>query len=190
MEGPRAKVDIVGMLESGNLIKVCAPMVRFSKLPFRQLVLKYGTDIAVTPMIMSDSFVKSKRARDLAFTTSDLDTPVVAQFAATNAKDFADAAELVFPYVDGVDLNCGCPQSWAMADGYGAKLLTNPELIRDIVHQAKERTNLPISIKIRIDSDIQFVPFSFPFLFFSFSFSDFLTFFRSHPICAGKLLSW
>jgi len=58
-------------------------------------------------------------------------------------------------FVDGVDLNCGCPQTWAMSDGYGAKLLTNPDLIRDMVHQAKERTNLPISIKIRVNSDIK-----------------------------------
>lgn len=34
------------------------------------------------------------------------------QFAASNAKDFADAAELVAPFADGVDLNCGCPQRY------------------------------------------------------------------------------
>ena len=98
-EGTRERVDLVAMLNSGNLIKVCAPMVRFTKLPFRQLVLKYGTDIAVTPMIMSDSFVRSQKARDNEFTTSVLDTPLIAQFAANNAKDFADAAELVHQYV-------------------------------------------------------------------------------------------
>ena len=54
------------------------------------------------------------------------DRPLVVQFASNNAKDFADAAELVTPYVvhlpshlvitianrycDGLDLNCGCPQ--------------------------------------------------------------------------------
>jgi len=155
MENPRQKVDLVGLLNSGELVKVCAPMVRFTKLPFRQLVLKYGADIAVTPMIMSDSFVRSERVRDLQFTTTTLDTPLVAQFAANNAQDFADAAELVLPYVDGVDLNCGCPQSWAMSDGYGAHLLTSPELIRDMVHQARERTHLPISIKIRVNSDLR-----------------------------------
>ena len=40
------------------------------------------------------------------------DRPLVVQFAAHNAKDFADAAELVAPFADGVDLNCGCPQRY------------------------------------------------------------------------------
>ena len=40
------------------------------------------------------------------------DRPLVVQFAASNARDFADAAELVAPYADGVDLNCGCPQRY------------------------------------------------------------------------------
>ena len=38
------------------------------------------------------------------------DRPLVVQFAASNARDFADAAKLVAPFADGVDLNCGCPQ--------------------------------------------------------------------------------
>ena len=40
------------------------------------------------------------------------DRPLVVQFAASNWKDFADAAELVAPFADGVDLNCGCPQRY------------------------------------------------------------------------------
>ena len=40
------------------------------------------------------------------------DRPLVVQFAASNARDFADAAELVAPFTDGVDLNCGCPQRY------------------------------------------------------------------------------
>lgn len=36
---------------------------------------------------------------------------LIAQFAARSAKEFADAVEVVSPYVDGVDLNCG----WSVA---------------------------------------------------------------------------
>lgn len=32
---------------------------------------------------------------------------LIAQFAANDAKTFADACELIYPHVDGVDLNCG-----------------------------------------------------------------------------------
>ena len=40
-------------------VKICAPMVRYSKLAFRRLVRKYGADLCFTPMIVADAFVKS-----------------------------------------------------------------------------------------------------------------------------------
>lgn len=40
------------------------------------------------------------------------DRPVVVQFAAKNATELANAAEMIAPYSDGVDLNCGCPQRY------------------------------------------------------------------------------
>ncbi len=43
-----------------------------------------------------------------------------------------------------------------MAEGYGSALLQQPELIQDMVRQTKERTRLPVSIKIRIDSDMRY----------------------------------
>lgn len=58
-------------------------------------------------MLLSDVFAKSSVARDLEFQTNLQDTPVMVQFAANNGKDLADAAELVAPYSNGVDLNCG-----------------------------------------------------------------------------------
>lgn len=83
------------------------------------------------------------------------DRPLIVQFAATNSADFAQATELVAPFVDGIDLNCGCPQRWALAEGYGAALIKNPELVADMIHEARRRTSLPISIKIRIHGDLR-----------------------------------
>lgn len=90
---------------------------------------KYGCDVAFSPMIVSESFTKSQKARDAEFSTCEggyttmptspitrthahtlADRPLVVQFAASNAEDFARAAEMVAPYADAVDLNCGCPQ--------------------------------------------------------------------------------
>lgn len=38
------------------------------------------------------------------------DRPLIVQFAANDAQTLADAACIVAPFSDGVDLNCGCPQ--------------------------------------------------------------------------------
>lgn len=146
------------LFEKKKCVKICAPMVRYSKLSFRMLVREYGCDLAFTPMIIADSFIKSLKARDSDFTTCAGDRPLIVQFAAKNASELADAAEIVAPYSDGIDLNCGCPQRWAMAEGYGACLIKKPELVRDMVTQAKSRVNrgdFTVSIKIRIHNDIR-----------------------------------
>lgn len=38
------------------------------------------------------------------------DQPLIVQFAAKDAQTLADAACVVAPFSDGVDVNCGCPQ--------------------------------------------------------------------------------
>lgn len=62
---------------------------------------------------------------------------------------------ILFRYCDGIDLNCGCPQRWALNDGYGAQLLKNPEIIKDCVRQFRNRfpNNKTISVKLRLLAD-------------------------------------
>ncbi|KAF6201706.1 hypothetical protein GE061_004101 [Apolygus lucorum] len=153
----RKKTNVLELFEAKDVLNVCAPMVRYSKLEFRSLVRKHGCDLCFTPMIMADSFVQSSKARDNEFTTGLGDTPLVVQFAANAVEDFISAAELVSPFSDGVDLNCGCPQRWAMQDGYGAHLLTQPQTIKDIVSQTRNRIPSPftVSVKIRIFDDVR-----------------------------------
>ncbi|XP_037092084.1 tRNA-dihydrouridine(20a/20b) synthase [NAD(P)+]-like isoform X2 [Pollicipes pollicipes] len=137
---------------------VCAPMVRYSKLAFRNLVRLYGCDIAFTPMIMSDSFVRSEKARDNEFTTNTADHPLIVQFAANNPSDFANASELVSRWCQGVDLNCGCPQRWAQQEGIGACLIHKPQLVYDIVRQTRNRipdNDFTVSVKIRVHKDVR-----------------------------------
>uniref|UniRef100_UPI002443A3BD tRNA-dihydrouridine(20a/20b) synthase [NAD(P)+]-like isoform X2 n=1 Tax=Nyctereutes procyonoides TaxID=34880 RepID=UPI002443A3BD len=104
------KKDPIEMLHSGQLVKVCAPMVRYSKLAFRTLVRKYGCDLCYTPMIVAADFVRSIKARDSEFTTNQGDCPLIVQFAANDARLLSDAARIVCPYANGIDINCGCPQ--------------------------------------------------------------------------------
>lgn len=103
---------------------------------------------------MSNSFVQSSKARDVEFTTNAKDRPLIVQFAANNADDFANAAQLVQPYSDGVDLNCGCPQKWAAKEGVGACLIKKADLVCEMVKETRKRLNYDpnytVSTKIRI----------------------------------------
>jgi tRNA-dihydrouridine synthase 4 len=103
-------------------------------------------------MTIANSFCRSERCRQYEFTTNEEDTPMIVQFAANCKTDYVHATEMIQKYADGVDLNCGCPQSWAMQDGYGSYLLKKPEVIEDMMKSV--RRNVPasfsVSIKIRL----------------------------------------
>ncbi|KZT52133.1 FMN-linked oxidoreductase [Calocera cornea HHB12733] len=155
-------------------------MVRYSKLPFRHLVSLYDVHITHTPMILAKEFSRSAAARAGDFSTSAAERgafwmsegcaslsgkkrrrlvrgALIAQFAASDPKHMADATELIAPWVDGVDLNCGCPQSWAYSEHVGSWLLRNPDRVRDIVRATKDRVGwaFPVSVKIRIDEKLE-----------------------------------
>ncbi|KAG0163408.1 tRNA-dihydrouridine(20a/20b) synthase [NAD(P)+]-like protein [Apophysomyces sp. BC1034] len=151
----KKKTTALEVLEAKSKVNVCAPMVRYSKLPFRELVLKYNVDLAYTPMILADVFKNSEFARECDFTTNVRDDPVVVQFAASNGVDLAAAAELVAPYVGGIDINCGCPQRWAVQEKIGAHLMSDPETVRDMIRTVKARVDIPCSIKIRVHPDLK-----------------------------------
>ncbi|XP_061222257.1 tRNA-dihydrouridine(20a/20b) synthase [NAD(P)+]-like isoform X3 [Neopsephotus bourkii] len=150
--------DPMDLFHSGQVVKICAPMVRYSKLAFRTLVRKYSCDLCYTPMIVAADFVRSAKARDSEFTTNKGDHPLIVQFAAKEAQVLCDAAQIICPFADGIDLNCGCPQRWAMAEGYGACLINKPELVQDMVRHVRNQINKPrfsVSIKIRIHEDLK-----------------------------------
>lgn len=129
-------------------------------------------------MILAKEFNRSPIARDSDFTlatcTSAKQPVTIAQFGANVPLELARASSLVAPYVSGVDLNCGCPQSWACAETLGAALMERRELVRDMVLETRRRLRedgwtvgleedvedprgRSVSVKIRVHKDLRFV---------------------------------
>jgi tRNA-dihydrouridine synthase 4 len=152
-------------------------MVRYSKLAFRQTVHHYGTDLSWTPMILAKEFNRSSFARDgdLTINTVGPRPPTILQFGANSPRELARASLLAIPWVNGVDLNCGCPQSWACAETLGAALMNQRELVRDMVVETRRTLEedgwdvgkdkdkesskgRSVSVKIRIHDDLRLVP--------------------------------
>ncbi|KHN94175.1 Dihydrouridine synthase [Metarhizium album ARSEF 1941] len=157
-----------------RFIYACAPMVRYSKLAFRQTAHRYGTDLCWTPMILAKEFNRSEFARDsdLTISTTAPQPPTILQFGANSPLELARASSLAAPFVSGVDLNCGCPQSWACAESLGAALMDQRALVRDMVSQARQRlrhdgwavgtesdmdspNGRSVSVKIRVHADLR-----------------------------------
>ncbi|WPK25910.1 hypothetical protein PUMCH_003246 [Australozyma saopauloensis] len=143
--------------EKGRPATIAGPMVRYSKLPFRELVRQYNTDIVYTPMILAREFVRNEIARVSDFTTNEDDRSVVVQVGCNNVEDLLKFVEMIHPYVDGIGLNCGCPIREQVREGIGAALMSEPELVSSMVRAVKEKygDKVCLETKIRIHKDLE-----------------------------------
>ena len=133
---------------------VVAPMVDQSDLPFRLLCRRYGANLCYTPMIHS-KLVLSSPAYRAKFTGTwiDADRPLIAQLCGSDPGAMLEAARLVEPYVDGIDINCGCPQGIAKRGDYGAFLLEQEEKLLKLVRHLVRHLTVPLSVKVRLLPD-------------------------------------
>lgn len=140
--------------EFRNVVLAVAPMVDQSDLPFRLLCRKYGANLAFTPMIHAKMFCEKPAYQSRFFNlmegTPPEDRPLFVQLAGSDIHSLLQAATLLQPHVDGIDLNCGCPQSIAKRGNYGAFLLEQPQLLISVVQQLASFLSIPLSVKVRL----------------------------------------
>jgi len=146
---------------------IVAPMVGASELAFRLLCRKYGATLAYTPMMSAKQFVEEAAAISseatvansniCEFQTIPEDRPLVCHFSANDPQHFANAAKLVEPYCDAVDLNLGCPQRTAFVGHFGSYLLGDEDrqLVLDIIRAGSRAVSIPIFVKIRLLDTIE-----------------------------------
>jgi len=81
------------------------------------------------------------------------DRPLIAQLCGSDPDAMLQAARLVEPYVDGIDINCGCPQGIAKRGDYGAFLLEQEDKLLKLVKHLLKHLNVPLSVKVRLLPD-------------------------------------
>ncbi|AAS52759.1 AER075Wp [Eremothecium gossypii ATCC 10895] len=135
---------------------IAGPMVRYSKLPFRQLCRHFNVDIVYSPMILAREFVRNEHARMADFTTNSRDTPLIVQVGVNNVVDLLRFVEMVSPYCDGIGINCGCPIREQVREGIGSALIYNQPLLCEMVRAVKEKykDTVRLETKIRIHDDL------------------------------------
>lgn len=135
---------------------IAGPMVRYSKLAFRQTCRNYDVDIVYTPMILAREFVRNGHARMADFTTCDEDSPLIVQVGVNNVNDLLKFTEMVYPYCDGIGINCGCPIKEQIREGIGSALIYNGELLSNMVKSVKDKYGdlVRLETKIRIHDDL------------------------------------
>lgn len=158
------KTDIRELYATKKPVLVAGPMVRYSKLPFREtireLVHTFNPEQSVvvyTPMILAREFCRNRVARLGDFTTSITDTPLLIQFGASNPVDLARSSLMVMPHCDGIGLNCGCPIPDQCKEGIGAALMKKPHAVAAMVRAVKAACgpDFFVEVKIRIHPNLE-----------------------------------
>jgi len=133
-----------------------APLAGFTDLPFRKVVKKYSADWTISEMINANalSFRNEKTLKML--TKNENETPYSVQIAAQNPEVAKKAVEVLneYDFIDGIDLNVGCPVKKAIKSGYGGNLLNEPDNLSKIIETiAKTHNKKFFSVKMRIGFD-------------------------------------
>jgi tRNA-dihydrouridine synthase B len=84
-----------------------------------------------------------------------LEKPLSYQLLIAQVRDMAPAIEVLHRLkADAIDLNLGCPAPAVSRSGAGITLMERPEDVRCLVAEARKRTTLPLSAKIRLGSEL------------------------------------
>lgn len=80
------------------------------------------------------------------------DRPLIAQFCGHDKDVMLKAMKILEGHVDGVDINCGCPQNIAKRGRYGAYLMEEEggDRVVNMVKHLVANLNVPVSVKLRI----------------------------------------
>lgn len=146
------------------------PMVRASCLPFRLMCLEYGADGVYGPATSCDAILSSHIDDTDPYTLyfgwpenpyvhfkSDPAEKgkLIFQLLTNDPAKAVQAAEKVIGFASAIDLNCGCPESFATSKGAGSALMSDPQTVSELVSALHRNFSIPISVKHRIHHDIQ-----------------------------------
>jgi tRNA-dihydrouridine synthase B len=133
-----------------------APMAGLTHSALRQIMFGFGgVGLASTEMLSAKRLpTESPRISPYLIRTSS-ERPLSYQLLTSTPGELAPAIEALHELTaDAIDLNMGCPASAVGKFGAGFSLMEQPEDARRIVAEARKRTQLPLTAKIRLGSEL------------------------------------
>jgi nifR3 family TIM-barrel protein len=131
-------------------------MVGLSHSGLRSLVQDTGgVGLLFTEMLAAKRLPSDNPDCSPLLMRTDLERPLVYQLVSGDLEHIGPAIEKLHRlHADGVDLNLGCPAPIQKKQGAGSSLALNRPQLLKILNEIRNKTELPLSVKIRLGTRI------------------------------------
>jgi tRNA-dihydrouridine synthase B len=147
----------ISILKSNPPYFFLAPLASYTDLPFRSVVKKFGCDMTFSEMINVNAIAFNNEKTKKMMEKSPIEKPYFVQIAANNVENAIKATEIIneINWIDGIDINLGCPVNKARRSGFGGVLLKDENLVllKEIVRTIVKTSKKPVSAKMRLGFD-------------------------------------
>lgn len=133
-----------------------APMAGLTHTALRQIVSGFGgAGLLSTEMLGAKRVPVENPSVSPYLIRTASERPLSYQLLIASAGELAPAVEALHKLkADAIDLNMGCPAPTVGKIGAGIRLMEQPDTVRRIVAEARKRTALPLTAKIRLGAEL------------------------------------
>lgn len=129
-----------------------APMVDRTDNNYRNFVRILSENTTLYTEMITDKAIINAKDRVLSFSKGQ--NKIVLQIATNNVLEAIEAVKIADLYnYDEINLNLGCPSDRISDNKMGAYLMSELDLVKEIVKNIKKVTDKPITVKQRIGID-------------------------------------
>ena len=132
-----------------------APMAGLTHSALRRILVGFGGVGLLSTEMLSARILPTESPRVSPYLIrTNMENPLSYQLLTSTDIEIGRAIDALHALkADAVDLNMGCPSPAVRKFGAGGMLMEQPDEARRIVAEARKRTALPLSAKIRLGSD-------------------------------------
>ncbi len=133
-----------------------APMAGVTHSALRVLLMQMGgVGLLSTEMLSARRLPAENSSISPYLLRTQVERPLSYQLFVTSHEEIAPALDALHRFgADAIDLNLGCPAPKVRSAGGGSRLMNEIDTIKKIIATARQRTELPLTAKIRLGESL------------------------------------
>jgi tRNA-dihydrouridine synthase B len=153
MQNIRTPIAVRGMIIDPPLL--LAPMAGLTHTALRQIQIAFGGVGLLSTEMLSARKLPTENPRISPYLIrTESERLLSYQLLISSVGEVGPALEALHRFrADAIDLNMGCTAPAVARLGAGIRLMEEPERVRQLVGEARKRTGLPLTAKIRLGFD-------------------------------------